>query len=121
MVYSPLSPNGTGILAGLHANSGNLSYRIDNVHRLKRLNLDIFFIVAMEEAKARLMKRLLIKTPVLLAKRFFKDGVSLFTRYFFPFVPLGWAISSILDAIDKLPHLKTAKLFLYGTQDEIAC
>ena len=80
----PSFPNGTGILAGLHANSGNLSYRIDNVHRLKRLNLDIFLIiVAMEEAKARLMKRLLIKTPGLLAKRFFKDGVSLFTRYFF--------------------------------------
>jgi hypothetical protein len=34
--------NGTVILPEFHANSCNLSYRIDNAHRLKRLNLDIF-------------------------------------------------------------------------------
>jgi hypothetical protein len=43
MVYSPSFPNGIAILAGLHINSVNLSYRIDNVRRLKQLNLDIFF------------------------------------------------------------------------------
>ena len=42
MVYPPSFPNGAEILPELHANSGNLSYLINNVHRLKRLNPDIF-------------------------------------------------------------------------------
>lgn len=36
-----------------------------------------------------------------------------------PFIPLGWAIRSKLNAIDKIPHLKLPKLFLHGTRDEI--
>jgi fermentation-respiration switch protein FrsA (DUF1100 family) len=36
-----------------------------------------------------------------------------------PFIPLGWAIRSKLNAIEKIPHLKLPKLFLHGTRDEI--
>ena len=37
----------------------------------------------------------------------------------FPFLPLGWAIKSRLDAIAQVPGLKLPKLFLHGTQDEV--
>ena len=37
----------------------------------------------------------------------------------FPVLPLGWAIKSRFDAIEKVPNLKIPKLFLHGTRDEI--
>jgi fermentation-respiration switch protein FrsA (DUF1100 family) len=37
----------------------------------------------------------------------------------FPFLPVGWAIRSKLDAISKVPHLTLPKLFLHGTEDEV--
>ncbi len=40
-------------------------------------------------------------------------------RKIFPFIPLGWAVRSRLDAVTKVPHLKLPKLFLHGTRDEI--
>jgi fermentation-respiration switch protein FrsA (DUF1100 family) len=41
------------------------------------------------------------------------------SRTVLPFIPLGWAVRSKLDAVEKVPHLKFAKLFLHGTRDEI--
>lgn len=41
------------------------------------------------------------------------------SRKVFPLIPLGWAIRSKLDALEKVPHLKLPKLFLHGTRDEI--
>ncbi|MGK0179583.1 MAG: fermentation-respiration switch protein FrsA (DUF1100 family), partial [Nitrospinales bacterium] len=36
-----------------------------------------------------------------------------------PLIPLGWAIRSKLDAINKVPKLKLPKLFLHGDRDEV--
>ena len=36
-----------------------------------------------------------------------------------PLIPLGWAIRSKLDAINKVPELRLPKLFLHGDRDEI--
>lgn len=36
-----------------------------------------------------------------------------------PLLPIGFAIRSKLDAINKVPKLKMPKLFFHGTQDEI--
>jgi len=41
------------------------------------------------------------------------------SRKVFPLIPLGWALRSRLDAVEKVPHLQLPKLFLHGTQDEI--
>lgn len=37
----------------------------------------------------------------------------------FPFLPLGWAISSELNAIQKVSSVRIPKLFLHGTEDEV--
>lgn len=37
----------------------------------------------------------------------------------FPILPLGWAISSKLDAVNKVPHIAAPKLFFHGTRDEV--
>ena len=36
------SPNAVATLLWFHGNAGNLSHRLDNIQRLKRLNLNIF-------------------------------------------------------------------------------
>jgi len=36
-----------------------------------------------------------------------------------PLIPLGWAIRSKLDAINKVPKLKLPKLFLHGDRDKV--
>ena len=36
-----------------------------------------------------------------------------------PLIPLGWAMRSKLDAINKAPKLKLPKLFLHGDRDEV--
>ncbi len=36
-----------------------------------------------------------------------------------PFLPLGFAIRSKLDAVNQVPHITVPKLFLHGTGDEI--
>ena len=41
------------------------------------------------------------------------------SRKIMPLIPLGWAIRSKLDAINKVPELKLPKLFLHGDMDEI--
>ena len=41
------------------------------------------------------------------------------SRKIMPLIPLGWAIRSKLDAINKVPELKLPKLFLHGDRDEI--
>jgi fermentation-respiration switch protein FrsA (DUF1100 family) len=41
------------------------------------------------------------------------------SRKIMPLFPLGWAIRSKLDAINKVPELKLPKLFLHGDRDEI--
>lgn len=41
------------------------------------------------------------------------------SRKIFPFIPLGWAVRSKLDALGRVPHLTLPKLFLHGTRDEI--
>lgn len=40
-------------------------------------------------------------------------------RKIMPLIPLGWAIRSKLDTINKVPELKLPKLFLHGDRDEI--
>ncbi|PIQ96278.1 MAG: peptidase, partial [Nitrospinae bacterium CG11_big_fil_rev_8_21_14_0_20_56_8] len=37
----------------------------------------------------------------------------------FPFFPLGWAIRSRLDAMERIPRVRIPKLFLHGTLDEV--
>ena len=41
------------------------------------------------------------------------------SRKIMPLIPLGWAIRSKLDAINKVPELKLPKLFLHGDRNEI--
>ena len=41
------------------------------------------------------------------------------SRKIMPLIPLGWAIRSKLDAINKVPELKLPKLFLHGDRDEV--
>ena len=41
------------------------------------------------------------------------------SRKIIPLIPLGWAIRSKLDAINKVPELKLPKLFLHGDRDEV--
>jgi uncharacterized protein len=41
------------------------------------------------------------------------------SRKIMPLIPLGWAIRSKLDAINKVAELKLPKLFLYGDRDEV--
>ena len=41
------------------------------------------------------------------------------SRKIIPLIPLGWAIRSKLDAINKVTELKLPKLFLHGDRDEV--
>ena len=41
------------------------------------------------------------------------------SRKITPLIPLGWAIRSKLDAINKVTELKLPKLFLHGDRDEV--
>jgi len=41
------------------------------------------------------------------------------SRKIMPLIPLGWAIRSKLDAINKVTELKLPKLFLHGDRDEV--
>jgi fermentation-respiration switch protein FrsA (DUF1100 family) len=41
------------------------------------------------------------------------------SRKIITLIPLGWAIRSKLDAINKVPELKLPKLFLHGDRDEV--
>ena len=41
------------------------------------------------------------------------------SRKIMPLIPLGWAIRSKLDAINKVNELKLPKLFLHGDRDEV--
>ena len=36
-----------------------------------------------------------------------------------PFLPIGFAIRSKLDAVNQVPHITVPKLFFHGTEDEI--
>lgn len=40
-------------------------------------------------------------------------------RKMFPILPVGWAIRSRLDAVNKVPHITIPKLFFHGTEDEV--
>ncbi|MZG53360.1 MAG: alpha/beta hydrolase [Nitrospinae bacterium] len=41
------------------------------------------------------------------------------SRKISPLIPLGWAIRSKLDAVNKVPDITLPKLFLHGNRDEI--
>lgn len=154
------APNAVATLLWFHGNAGNLSHRLDNIHRLKPLNLNIFIfdyrgygrsegepdeegiykdsraaykkVLEMEGVSVDslfLFGRSLggicaIETAVnhpargLILESVFTNAADM-SRQVFPLIPLGWAIRSKLDAVGKVPHLKLAKLFLHGTQDEI--
>ncbi len=154
------APKAVATLLWFHGNAGNLSHRLDNIQRLKRLNLNIFIFdyrgygrsegtpdeEGIYKDSRAAYKQVLTMNGVSVDSLFLfgrslggicavetamnhpASGLileSVFTnsadmsRAIFPFIPLGWAVRSKLDAVGKVPHLKLAKLFLHGTRDEI--
>jgi hypothetical protein len=61
-----------------------------------------------------------LKNPVrgLILESVFTSAADM-SRKIFPLIPLGWAIRSKLDAVNKVPKLTLPKLFLHGDKDEI--
>ncbi|PIP71656.1 MAG: peptidase [Nitrospinae bacterium CG22_combo_CG10-13_8_21_14_all_47_10] len=154
------APNAVATWLWFHGNAGNLSHRLDNIQRLKPLNLNIFIFDyrgygrsegepdeqgIYKDSKAAYKKVLEMDTVSVDSLFFFGRSLggicavetamnyparglileSAFTnsadmsKQVLPFIPLGWAIRSKLNAIEKIPHLKLPKLFLHGTRDEI--
>jgi hypothetical protein len=154
------APNAVATWLWFHGNAGNLSHRLDNIQRLKPLNLNIFIFDyrgygrsegepdeqgIYKDSKAAYKKVLEMDTVSVDSLFFFGRSLggicavetamnyparglileSVFTnsadmsKQVLPFIPLGWAIRSKLNAIEKIPHLKLPKLFLHGTRDEI--
>ncbi len=151
--------NPKGTLLWFHGNAGNLSHRLDNIRRLRPLDLNIFIFdyrgygksegepdeagiyIDSQAAYDTLVKDKNIDPDSLILFGRSLGGIcavhtaasnkaaglileSVFTnaeamaKQMFP-IPLGWAISSKLDAIGKVGGLTLPKLFLHGTKDEV--
>ncbi|GJL77584.1 MAG: alpha/beta hydrolase [Nitrospinaceae bacterium] len=157
--YIP-SPNAQASMLWFHGNAGNLTHRLQNIQKLKPLNLNIFIFdyrgygksqgspnekgiyqdsqaaydILVREKNVSPQKLILFGRSLggvcaievassnpaagLILESTFTSARDMAGKVF-PLLPIGWAIQSKFDALEKVPRLKLPKLFLHGTEDEV--